>query len=99
MDAALLEPLDHSLGVEVDRLLPAGGRHLAAARVDGHDHAVSVETEHVVEKVDVGERGGTEDDALGAGVERVPDSADAPQPTAVLDRHRKLGDDLLEVAE
>ena len=37
------------------------------------DHAVAEGAEHVVEEVDVGERGGAEDHALGAGAQRVAD--------------------------
>ena len=61
--------------------------------------ALAVGGEHVVEEVHVAQRGGAEDHALGAGVERVAHGAERAQAAADLDRDRQLAGDLLDVLE
>src|SRR3954469_495732 len=97
--AAVLQPLDDGVGRHLRDFLPARRRDVAAARVDRHDHAVAERAEDVVEEVDVGERGGAEDHALGAGPQRVAAGGQRAKAAAVLDGDVQLVGDPLEVLE
>src|SRR6266545_2263537 len=97
--AAVLQALDHRVGRHLRRLLPAGRRDVAAARVDRHDHALAKRAEHVVEEVDVVVGRRAEDHALGAGAQRVAHRRQGAQPAAVLHRHRQLVRDALQMLE
>jgi hypothetical protein len=97
--AAVLQALDDRLGRHLRRLLPAGGRDVAAARVDRHDHALAKGPEHVVEEVDVGVGRGPQDDPLGAGPQRIAHRGQRAQAAAVLNRDGELVGDLLEVVQ
>src|SRR4051794_13636368 len=59
--APVLQALDDVAGGHLRRLLPARGRDVAAAGVDGDDDPVAEGAQDVVEEVDVRERGGPED--------------------------------------
>src|SRR4051794_5916779 len=97
--AAVLQALDDRVGGHLRRLLPARGRDVAAAGVDRDDDPVAERAEHVVEEVDVRERGGAEDHPLRAGAQRVADRGQGAQAAAVLDRHGQLVGDPLEVVQ
>ena len=75
-------------------LQPAVRRDLAAAHVDADEHALgAVRGERLAQQLRVGERGGAEDHARGARVERLGDRLRRAQPAAVLHRHaRSRGD-------
>ena len=80
-------------------LRPARGRDVAAADVDGDEHARAERLDHGVEEVDVAERRGADDHALGAGAQRLADRRQRAQPAAVLDGHAGLARDPPQVLD
>ena len=72
---------------------------MAAADVDRDEHARAERLDHRVEEVDVAERRGADDHALGAGPQRLADRRQAAQPAAVLDRHAGLARDPAQVLD
>ena len=72
---------------------------LALASVDGDDDPLAVSRQRLVEEVDIGVGGGSQDHARHARRQRPPDSGDRAQPAPELDRHVDLGDDPLHVVQ
>ena len=72
---------------------------MPAADVDGDDDPRPEGATIVVEEVDVAERGGADDRALGAGAQRLAHRGQRAQPAAVLHRHAGPGDDPPQVLD
>src|SRR4051812_49643772 len=85
-DAAVAEPADRVAGRHLRRLGPARGRDVAAADVDGDEHAWAEGGDHGVEEVDVPERRRADDDAFRPRPQRLADGGEGAEAAAVLDR-------------
>src|SRR5512132_619480 len=81
--AAVAEAPDGVAGRHLGGLRPAGGGDVAAADVDGDEHARAERLDHGVEEVDIAEGGSPDDHALRARPQRLADRGQAAQPAAV----------------
>ena len=97
--AAVAEAADGVAGGHLRGLGPAGGGDVAAADVDRDEHARAERLDHRVEEVDIAERRGADDHALGAGPQRLAHRRQVAQPAAVLDRHAGLLGDPAQVLD
>src|SRR5215210_2229744 len=97
--AAVAEAADRVAGRHLGRLCPARGGDVAAADVDRDEHARAERGDDRVEEVDVAERRGADDHALGARPQRLADGLEGAQAPAVLHRHARLARDPAQVLD